>query len=150
MLVVLVAIAITAGPAVPASVTHPPRQPHAARAKANRTAAPKHKAKVKSKKVKAATNTPQEAVQRFLEPRSAADACAQLSRPYQKHLARQYGPCLVAVKANPKVTHLVISNVVVNGKNATLKATYRMPTGPAREFFSLREVKLTWLISGAH
>jgi hypothetical protein len=139
MLVVLVALAVTAG-----QPPQKPRPPHAAKARHAHVRSGAHKAKLA-----AVTNTPQEAVQRFLEPRTPADGCAQLSRPYQKHLSRQYGPCLVAIKGNPKVTHLVISHVVVKGKQATLKATYRVPTGPATEYFSLSQIKHTWLISGA-
>jgi hypothetical protein len=53
------------------------------------------------------------------------------------------------VKRNPKVADLVISNVVVSGKNARLKATYRVPAGRAATYFSLTRIKNTWRISGA-
>jgi hypothetical protein len=143
MLVILVALAITPGPATTtttAAAHQATRHGHHART---------GQALQRSRR-RTVTNTPQEAVQRFLEPRTAADACAQLSRPYLKRFARLYGrPCPAAVKENPRVTHLVISHLVVNGKNATLKATYRVPAGPAASYFRLTRIKSTWLISGA-
>jgi hypothetical protein len=156
MLVVLVALAITAGPAATAgsATTTPtttsanphPSPPHTHRARRRHATA--HTAQHKSKRT-AVRNTPQEAVQRFLEPRTPAEACAQLSHPFMKRVARPYGSCLVAVKRNPKVADLVISNVVVNGKNATLKTTYRVPAGRGATYFSLTRIKDTWRISGA-
>lgn len=140
--------AIAAGPVVTTASatttaavqkTRPPRAP---RVRPNRAA--------KAPRSTAATNTPQEAVQHFLQPRSPADACAQLSKQYAKRLARRYGPCLNAVTANPKVKDLVFSHVSVHGKQATLKATYRVSTRLFAAYFGLTMVKRVWLISGAH
>jgi hypothetical protein len=145
MLVILVALAITPGPATTTTTTSAPVHQGARHARHARTRPASHRSTRRT-----VTNTPQEAVQRFLEPRSAVDACAQLSRPYLKRFARLYGrPCPAAVKENPRVTHLVMSHVVVNGKNATLKATYRVPAGPGASYFRLTLIKGTWLISGA-
>jgi hypothetical protein len=137
MLAVLLAVAIST------DVAHKPRHT----AVRNGAHTPKHAAVAKKHAVSG--DTPEQAVRRFLDPRSPADACAQLSHPYLKRLERRYGPCLVAVQANLRVTQLVISQVVVHGKTATLKANYRMPTGPVAERFSLIKIKSNWLISGA-
>ena len=97
----------------------------------------------------AGAHTPQGAVKRFIEPRSAKDACAQLAPAYRKRLEETYGPCVPGIKKNPRATNLVISHVVVHGKHATLEADYRVPGSTVYESYSLVKHHHIWLSTGA-
>jgi len=97
----------------------------------------------------AGAHAPQDAVKRFLQPRNARDACAQLAPAYRKQIEAQYGPCVAGVAKNPKATHLVISDVVVHGNEAALQADYSVPSGPITEHFTLVQRHHIWLITSA-
>jgi hypothetical protein len=99
--------------------------------------------------IAAGAHTPQDAVRRFVQHQSAADACAQLSPAYLKSIERRYGPCVVGIAHNPKVTHLILSHVAIHGSKATLQADYRVPSGPIRETYTLVRIKGSWRITGS-
>jgi len=97
----------------------------------------------------AGARTPQDAVHRFIQPRSPKDACAQLSPAYRKATEARYGPCLAGMSIQPKATRLVISQVHVTGTHATLVAAYSANARRFRERYTLARVKGVWLITGA-
>jgi hypothetical protein len=94
-------------------------------------------------------HTPQGAVKRFIEPRSAKDACAQLAPAYRKKIESEFGRCITGMKYHPKVTHLVFSHVVIHGRHAKLRADYDIPSGGVEEHYTLVRQHGVWLINGA-
>ena len=94
-------------------------------------------------------HTPQEAVLRFIENRSPADACAQLAPAYEQSLRAQYGPCIAGMKHQPKASRVRVFAVRIRGGKATLQATYTTPGGRFHELYRLERVKTAWLITGS-
>lgn len=94
-------------------------------------------------------HTPRDAVLRFIENRSPADACAQLAPAYEKSLLAQYGPCLAGMKVQPKASKVRVFAVKITGTRATAEATYRTPGGRFHELYRLVHVKSAWLITGS-
>jgi hypothetical protein len=99
--------------------------------------------------VAAAPPNPRLPVTTFLVQATPAKACAQLSPRYPKQLDRRYGPCTTAIKANPPVTHIRISNVHVAGRKATLDVHYLAGGRPLAERFVLVVLDGAWRIDGA-
>jgi hypothetical protein len=92
---------------------------------------------------------PRAPVKTFLLRPTPAKACAQLSPRYRKQLDRRYGPCTTAIKANPPVTRIRVSNVHVAGRKATLDVHYLAGGRPLAERFVLVLLDGVWRIDGA-
>jgi hypothetical protein len=92
-----------------------------------------------------AANTPQNAVERILQQRNPADACAQLVLPY-----RSIGRCIVNLTRAPShATNLVISHIFIRGTHATLQANYdNGPTNRVETHYRLVQRHGRWLITG--
>ncbi len=97
----------------------------------------------------AGARTPQAAVQRFVHPVSAADACAQLSPAYRKQIESVYGPCAAGVARNPKTSHVAFSHVVIHGTKATLQVSYTANAARIRETYSLTRSNGVWRITSS-
>jgi hypothetical protein len=90
------------------------------------------------------TETPQSAVARFLQSRNPSDACNE----WASLSSSQRWACVHSVVRGPWATHLVISHVVIHGKNATLRADFDYPSNAVGEHFSLVQHHGVWLITG--
>ena len=93
--------------------------------------------------------TPHAAVQRFIANHSPADACAQLAPSYKASLAKQYGPCLVGMRSQPKATHIRTFAEKITGAKATVDAAYTVGPSHLKELYRLTRVKGVWLITGS-
>jgi hypothetical protein len=96
-----------------------------------------------------AASTPQNTVERLLEPRSPADACAQDA---YTSVARTVGigHCVARMAGDSTTAKdLVISHVVIRGKYATLQANYDYgPASPVETHYQLARRHGVWLITG--
>jgi hypothetical protein len=94
----------------------------------------------------AGTETPQNAVARFLQSQDPKVACSQWVglRPVNRWA------CVHSAVRGPRATNLVFSHVVIQGNKATLGAAYDYPSNPVTERFSLVHRHGVWLISGAY
>lgn len=97
----------------------------------------------------AGARTPQAAVQRFVHPASAKDACAQLAPTYRRQIEAAYGPCVAGMARNPKTSHLVFSRVTVTGTHAKLQIAYQANGRTLRESYTLVRSKGAWLITAS-
>jgi hypothetical protein len=94
-------------------------------------------------------HSPKEAVQRFIENRSPADACAQLAPAYKKAIQAQYGPCVQGMQIQPKATHIRVYNQKVNGPNATVEARYDANGTSFHERYTCARSHGVWQITGS-
>jgi hypothetical protein len=97
----------------------------------------------------AGAKTPHDAVIRFIENHSPADACAQLAPAYKASIQKQYGPCLQGMKVQPKATHVKTFGEKITGSKATVDASYDVSGGPYKERYTLIRSKGIWLITGS-
>ena len=93
--------------------------------------------------------TPHDAVLRFIENHSPADACAQLAPAYKKAIEASYGPCLAGMRVQPKATRIVVSHEQIHGTKATVVASYHANGSNFRERYALARTKGIWLITGS-
>jgi hypothetical protein len=97
----------------------------------------------------AGAKTPHDAVVRFIENHSPADACAQLAPSYQAAIAKQYGPCLKGMQVQPKATHVRTSHERITGSKATVDAAYDASGRHFKEVYNLVRSNGIWLITGS-
>ena len=97
----------------------------------------------------AGATTPHAAVQRFIANRTPADACAQLAPSYKAALAKQYGPCVVGMRHQPKASHIRTSGEKIAGSKATVIASYIVGPSHFKERYTLTRSRGVWLITGA-
>ena len=93
--------------------------------------------------------TPHDAVQRFIENHSPADACGQLAPEYKASLAASFGPCLAGMRNQPKTKHVKVFNERIAGAKATVEATYETSRGSFHERYRLERRGKAWLITGS-
>jgi hypothetical protein len=94
-------------------------------------------------------HSPKEAVQRFIENRSPADACAQLAPAYKAAIAKQYGPCLQGMQIQPKATHIRVYDQRITGAKATVQARYDANGSSFHELYRCALMHGVWLITGS-
>ena len=97
----------------------------------------------------AGAHSPKEAVQRFIENRSPADACAQLAPAYKAAIQKQYGPCIQGMKIQPKATHIRVYDQKIKGAKATVQARYDANGASFHELYTCALSHRVWLITGS-
>jgi hypothetical protein len=97
----------------------------------------------------AGAHSPKEAVQRFIENRSPADACAQLAPAYKAAIQSQYGPCIQGMKIQPKATHIQVSDQKIKGTKATVEARYVANGTKFHELYTCAMAHGIWQITGS-
>jgi hypothetical protein len=97
----------------------------------------------------AGAHSPKEAVQRFIENRSPADACAQLAPAYKASIQAQYGPCLQGMKIQPKATHIQVYGQKIKGSKATVQARYDANGSSFHELYTCALAHGIWQITGS-
>lgn len=97
----------------------------------------------------AGARSPQAAVQRFVHPVSARDACAQLAPAYRQQIEKAYGPCVAGVARNPKTRHLVFSHVTIAGSQASLQVAYLANGASVHERYTLVRAHGIWQITAS-
>jgi hypothetical protein len=92
--------------------------------------------------------TPHEAVQRFIGNRTPADACAQLTPAYQARLAKEFGPCVIAMRHQPEATRIRTSRERIAGAKATVDASFYANNLHFTERYTLIRLHGAWRITG--
>lgn len=92
---------------------------------------------------------PHDAVLRFIENRSPADACAQLAPAYKASLAASYGPCLAGMRRQPKALRVKVLGETITASKATVRATYVANSTRFNERYRLSRIEGRWLITDA-
>jgi Flp pilus assembly protein CpaB len=88
-----------------------------------------------------AANTPQDTVQRFLQPRNIRDACAQFAPD------SRLNSCIVSEVRTPPATHLVFSHVAIKGNHAAVQADFMVRSHSYHAQFRLVKLHGVWLIT---
>jgi hypothetical protein len=95
----------------------------------------------------ASTPDPRPVVRTFLLRPTPARACAQLSPRYLAELKANYGPCVVAITTNPRVTRIRFSNVHLSKTRGVLDVRY-VAGYPIAERMTLVLIRGAWRIDG--
>ena len=97
----------------------------------------------------AGAKTPHDAVYRFINNKTPADACAQLAPAYKTAIAKQYGPCLAGMRVQPNATRIRTFRERITGTKATVDASYDANSSHFKERYTLVRTRQIWLITGA-